>query len=322
MFDAIIKEVGIRFGLDSGKAATLVQMLLAYMTDKNTDGLNGFMDKLKQAGAGAAAQSWLGDAATAMTAKQPVGPEQVRQVLGGTSGLLGSIGSKLGIGNRTLSSVVAFVLPLLICKLTPQGTVSVLVPREVAGFIDRAPSPVSHPAIKLASGSVMKWLPWVLMAAGTAFVLNDYSTPVVDGMKGAVAVTSETAMAAARAVADEIPTGAGVLEALRDGAPALEVYFETGRTNVSSEFIASVKPLVEHLKSHPDASVVVSGFSDPRGHAANSDDLSKQRAAIVADALRIAGVARARIVFGQPVDIRDPGETDAESRCIEVVIRK
>ena len=44
MFDTIIREAASRFGLGD-KGAMLVQMLLAYMTNKDTSGLSGFIDK-------------------------------------------------------------------------------------------------------------------------------------------------------------------------------------------------------------------------------------------------------------------------------------
>lgn len=319
MFDTIIKEVSTRFGLDSGKAATLVQMLLGYMTDKNTGGLSGFMEKLKGAGAGAAAQSWLGGIATTT---QPIGPEHVQQVLGGATGLLGTISSKLGIGNQTVSSAVAFLLPVLIGKLTPQGNVSNRISQEVTSFIGGTTSLISNAATKPAGGGFMKWLPWIIVAIGAAFILNYCSKPVVDATKSAVAVTKETVVEAAHAVADAIPAGAGALATMVNGAPALKVYFDTGKAEVSSEFIERVKPLVEYLKSNPEVKVVVSGFSDPTGSAAANDQMSKKRATVVAEALKIAGVAEGTIVLEKPADITGTGDTNAESRRVEVVIRK
>ena len=49
MFDLIIREAASRFGLGD-KAGPLVQMLLAYLTNKDTGGLSGFIAKLTPGG--------------------------------------------------------------------------------------------------------------------------------------------------------------------------------------------------------------------------------------------------------------------------------
>lgn len=59
MFDVLIREAGARFGLGE-KALPLVQMLLAYATNKANGGLMGFLEKFKAAGFGPIIQSWLG----------------------------------------------------------------------------------------------------------------------------------------------------------------------------------------------------------------------------------------------------------------------
>ena len=59
MFDVLLREVAARFGMGD-KALPLVQMLLAYMTNKDTGGLIGFLEKFKAANLGPIVQSWLG----------------------------------------------------------------------------------------------------------------------------------------------------------------------------------------------------------------------------------------------------------------------
>ena len=51
MFDVLIREAGARFGLGD-KALPVAQMLLAYMTNRDTGGLAGFLEKFKAAGLG------------------------------------------------------------------------------------------------------------------------------------------------------------------------------------------------------------------------------------------------------------------------------
>ena len=67
MFDIIIKEAASRFGLGD-KAGPLVQMLLAYITNKDTGGLSGLMTKFANNGLGDIAKSWLGGGTNALPA--------------------------------------------------------------------------------------------------------------------------------------------------------------------------------------------------------------------------------------------------------------
>lgn len=90
MFDVLIREAGARFGLGD-KALPVAQMLLAYMTNRDTGGLAGFLEKFKAAGLGPIIQSWLGGGPSA----QPVSNSQVETVLGG-SGCTGGRGRASG----------------------------------------------------------------------------------------------------------------------------------------------------------------------------------------------------------------------------------
>lgn len=130
MFDLIIREVASRFGLGD-KAAPLVQMLLAFVSNKDTGGLPGFMSKLSSSGLGDVAQSWLGGGANAL----PLKNTQVESLFGGQGGLLGSITSKLGVDGTTASSALGFLLPAVIGKLTPGGKVPTSLSGDVMGFI-------------------------------------------------------------------------------------------------------------------------------------------------------------------------------------------
>jgi len=308
MFSPLVKAATIRFGIDASKATLIVHMLLAYVTDQDTGGLNGFMDKLKSIGAGAVAQSWLGGTATTA---QLIGTGYVQQALGGSSGLIGAIGDTLGVGRGTAATVAAFLLPGLIGKLTPHGTVSNVLPQEVSGFLAAVPA-------KSTCGCPVKWVLGVLVFIVAVLMLRYCSEPVAVTTESPVAVIP----AIVKPVAPAIPLGAGALATISNGAPALKVYFETGKAAIATEFGESAKPLVAYLKENPDVKAVVSGFSDPTGSLAVNEEMSKQRAMAVADALKAAGVADASIVLEKPADITGSGDSNAESRRVEVVIRK
>ena len=188
MFDLIIRKAALRFGLGD-KAGPLVQMLLAYLTNKDSGGLPGFISKLTSSGLGNVAQSWLGGGAGAL----PVSSSQIESLMGGQGGLISNITSKLGIGGSTATSALGFLLPIVIGKLTPGGTVPTSLSSDVMGFISGGTSAATFSASKVVStagtaasgatqaaadtavaegGSLMKWLPWLAAGIAALFVLS------------------------------------------------------------------------------------------------------------------------------------------------------
>jgi uncharacterized protein YidB (DUF937 family)/outer membrane protein OmpA-like peptidoglycan-associated protein len=233
MFDLIIREAASRFGLGD-KAGPLVQMLLAYITNKDSGGIAGFMSNLTSGGLGSIAHSWLGGGVGAL----PVSSSQIENLLGGQGGLLSSITSKLGIGGSTASSALGFLLPLVIGKLTPGGSVPNSLSSDVMGFITGGASALTGAtgaatvaaskvvgsaghavgsaanagagavsAASAAGGGLMKWLPWLAAAIAALFLLSyfnkgsDAAKQAADGAKSAAASADTAAKATADAAA-------------------------------------------------------------------------------------------------------------------------
>jgi outer membrane protein OmpA-like peptidoglycan-associated protein/uncharacterized protein YidB (DUF937 family) len=232
MFDHIIREAASRFGLGD-KAGLMVQMLLTYITNKDTGGIAGFLTKLTSGGLGNIAQSWLGGGAGAL----PINSAQIDALLGGQGGLLNSITSKLGIGGSTASSALGFLLPFVVGKLTPSGSIPTSLSSEVMGFMTGGNSALIGTAgaatvaaskvvgsasyavgsaadagldvAKAAGGGLLKWLPWLAAGIAALFLLSycnkgsDAAKQAADGAKSAAAnASAATADAAAKAIAD------------------------------------------------------------------------------------------------------------------------
>ncbi len=217
MFDIIIREAASRFGLGD-KAGPLVQMLLAFITNKDTGGLSGFMSKLTNGGMGSMAQSWLGGG----TNSQAMNTTQIESLFGGNGGLLGAITSKLGLGGSTVTAALGYILPLVIGKLTPGGTVPTSLSSDVMGFINNGKGLLAGGAAaagnvagrvadvgvstgKAAGGGFMKWLPWIAAAIAALFLLNYCSKSGVEEANKAAAAakaTADSAAATAKAAAD------------------------------------------------------------------------------------------------------------------------
>lgn len=395
MFDLIIREAASRFGLGD-KAGPLVQMLLAYITSKDTGGISGFMSKLSASGLGDIAKSWLGGGSHSL----PVSSSQIESLLGNQGGLLDSVTSKLGIGGATASSALGYLLPLVIGKLTPGGSIPTSLSSDVMGFITGGASALtkgvtgaagaavgaagaatvaaskvvgtaSHAVSSAASTGVgavssaastagsglMKWLPWLVAGIAALFLLSycnkgsDAAKQAADGAKNAATsttATADTAKAAedaaakakadadaaakatadaaagtaAKAAAELVPAGSGLVAFIHDGAPALKVYFDSGKTAVAAGFAETAKELVEHLKANASSKAVVSGFNDPTGNAAANAELSKNRAKGVAAALKAAGIAEDRVLLEKPTDTTGLALSNSEARRVEVTVRK
>ncbi len=252
MFDLIIKEAASRFGLGD-KAGMIVQMLVAYMTNKDTGGLNGFMNLFKNKGLGDIASSWLGGGASA----KPISGDQIGSVLGGAGGLLGALTSKSGIGGSAVTSALGYLLPTVLGKLTPGGSIPTTLGADVMGFADqgknllggllgsgaaaaagaaamgtKAVGNVADAGAK-AGGGLMKWLPWVIAAAVALYLLKsctgatDTAKVAAPAVKEAVKEVAKDAGAATTAAADAAKAAAaGAATAAASGAAAVLSYLD------------------------------------------------------------------------------------------------
>ena len=324
MFDELIRDIAGRFALGS-KAGDIVRMLLVAMTDPQTDGLNGFAERFTHNGFGDVVQAWLKPPAGA--AAPILNATQVNAVLGGPDGLLARIAGRLGIDAATVASVIALAAPVIMRRLAVRDGWPTLAAAEIeatlAGPIRAAHA--AHGAIRSApvrGAGLWKWLPWLLLLLAALFFVTQCRQPAPDAMAPGSTVVPAISGAAQPPAADPIPSGAGALASWIEGQPALKVYFDSGKADISPAFAERAKALVDHLRSHAEAKAVISGYSDPTGSAAANAAMSQQRAQAVATALEAAGVAAARIVLEKPADITGTGDSNAESRRVEVSIRQ
>jgi uncharacterized protein YidB (DUF937 family) len=106
---------GAAGGINMGLVAALAPVLMGMLANNSQHGgLGGLLESFTRAGAGDAAQSWVGAGSN-----QPVSPSTVTQALG--PDVISDIAAKLGVGHSEAAGGIAQVLPELIDKLTPQG---------------------------------------------------------------------------------------------------------------------------------------------------------------------------------------------------------
>ena len=127
IFDSIISEVAGKFGLGD-KAGPLLGALLSTITSSEGGGITGFISKFTGAGMGDLVNSWISSGEN-----QPISENQLSSVLGNET--INDIASKVNIPTSLASSAMAFMLPNVVDKLTPDGIVPTSLPDTIMNYI-------------------------------------------------------------------------------------------------------------------------------------------------------------------------------------------
>ena len=105
-------------------------------------------------------------------------------------------------------------------------------------------------------------------------------------------------------------------------ADAAVLFFATGSSALAADAAQSLAPLIAALAADPAAKVTLSGYHSAAGSLAQNQELAKQRAFAVRDALKTAGIAEDRIVLQKPqsAEANLAGE-DPKARRVELAVR-
>jgi uncharacterized protein YidB (DUF937 family) len=79
-------------------------------------GVSGIINQLQQQGLGATVNSWIGSGPN-----QPISPDQVHQTFGPE--MIRELAAKAGMTPQEMAQKLSQVLPQMVDKLTPNGTV-------------------------------------------------------------------------------------------------------------------------------------------------------------------------------------------------------
>lgn len=120
---------------------------------------------------------------------------------------------------------------------------------------------------------------------------------------------------AAVILADTAPADADTAQVVVDKG-VVKFYFAIGKADLAKGAQAALKDVLEGVKAGKKA--VISGYHDSTGNAAQNQELSKQRAFAVRDALLRFGVPEKQIELRKPVNA-EAGKS-AEARRVEVVL--
>lgn len=116
LFDSIIGSAGEKFGLSSDKTGSLLSALLGLISDPQSGGFTGFVDRFRTAGLGDKVSSWISSGENT-----EISNEEVESALG--SDTLNSVAENAGVDKETATSAMAYMMPQVVDKLTPDGEV-------------------------------------------------------------------------------------------------------------------------------------------------------------------------------------------------------
>ncbi|WP_321953719.1 efflux RND transporter periplasmic adaptor subunit [Paraburkholderia bannensis] len=141
-------------------------------------------------------------------------------------------------------------------------------------------------------------------ANGAANAANAAANAAANGTNATAAASAKTATSSATASNASGPT---------------PLYFTSGSASLDAQSASALAAVAQRLAASPDSHVVVSGYADATGSAAQNERLAHARADTVRSALIVAGVQDARIEMRKPARVvaSDPAD---KSRRVDVTL--
>jgi outer membrane protein OmpA-like peptidoglycan-associated protein len=213
---------------------------------------------------------------------------------------------------------------------TPQGVTDLLrgersainaaLPARLAGMFGARTEPVNESGryekeVPPAPDGIAKWWPLLLVALGVVAFIWALRSCSREQPSATVAQPSVAPLPT-----PAIPTGSGVLSSMLEGRPVLRVYFDVGKSDVTKDLSNAASGIRDYVGAHPATTVVVAGYNDPTGNAAANAALSKRRAEEVSKALQATGIPAASIKLVKPANTTGTGDTNAQSRRVDVTV--
>ena len=115
-------------------------------------------------------------------------------------------------------------------------------------------------------------------------------------------------------------TSANAMDKPDASAPEARVYFEPASDALSNEAQAVLAQAAEAARADGSKSLLISGFHDASGDAAQNAELAKKRALAVRHALEANGVTPDRLVLDKPA-LTSGGSDAREARRVDVHLR-
>jgi K(+)-stimulated pyrophosphate-energized sodium pump len=96
-----------------------------------------------------------------------------------------------------------------------------------------------------------------------------------------------------------------------------KIYFAVGSAEIPADAAKTLEGIVAYAKANPNTKLALSGFHDPSGNQAVNEEVSKNRAKAVRDALKSQGISEDRVELKKPEATTGTGDA-AEARRVEV----
>jgi len=140
--DSILADAGNEFGLSDSKATAVLSELLSMMND-SPGGFRAFLDHLCKAGLNDFVSSWVRG-----ISPRPISSSTLEAAIGRDP--VEKIASRAGLSTSAASSVVAYMLPAIIQRLTPGGVIPSYLPDEVLSY-GNSPTTVAAASVRQAA---------------------------------------------------------------------------------------------------------------------------------------------------------------------------
>ena len=101
---------------EAGGQSSMLDNLLEMLNDQKSGGITGLIQKFNEKGLGDYMSSWIGTGQNL-----PISADQIKDAIG--SDKIKELASKLNLGEHDTSKSLADLLPQLIDRLTPDGSV-------------------------------------------------------------------------------------------------------------------------------------------------------------------------------------------------------
>lgn len=116
LLDQVAGAVGAMSGQQGEGGNALLNGILQLVNNPQTGGLSGLVQSFQNGGLGEIAKSWVSTGQNL-----PISADQIQSVLG--NGQLQSLASQAGLDTNQLAGQLAELLPQVVDRLTPNGTI-------------------------------------------------------------------------------------------------------------------------------------------------------------------------------------------------------